>query len=255
MSIHTTSSCSDWRGGGFGYPYTEGFVPHIPRPQTEKEDLAAKPRAQKSYVDVYPKMLAPQPTDETYRQFYYYLQKESDQHIYNVYERLKNSPFFENNHVLFTADHGDLLGAHGGMHQKWHNAYEEATHVPLIISNPVLFKEPRNARLLTSHVDIIPTLLGLAEIDAAAVQQAVSKTHDETRTLVGRNLAPVVLGQQDPNRSTSPLYFMTKMSSEPGPPPHYLRFAAASIFFSNSSNARRSSNRPSRITALIFCVL
>ena len=193
----------------FGYPYTEGFVPDIPRPATERESLDAKPRAQQSYVDVYPKMLAPQPTTETYRQFYYYLQKESDGHIYNVYERLRDSSFFENTIVLFTSDHGELLGAHGGMHQKWHQAYEEATHVPLIVSNPVLFKEPRNATLLTSHVDLIPTLMGLAEIDAAAAQKEVSKSHNEAQTLVGRDLSAVVTGKQNPNRSTSPLYFMT----------------------------------------------
>jgi len=196
-----------WKG--FGYPYTEGFVPNIPPPQTESESLDTKPRAQQSYVDVYPKMLAPQPTVETYRQFYYYLQKETDGHMQNVYEWLSNSPFFENTIVLFTSDHGDLLGAHGGMHQKWHQAYEEATHVPLIISNPVLFTEPRDAQMLTSHVDLIPTLLGLADIDADAAQKEVSKSHNEARPLVGRDLAPVVLGTQDPNRSTSPLYFMT----------------------------------------------
>jgi arylsulfatase A-like enzyme len=193
----------------FGYPLTEGYVPRIPRPPTEGESLESKPRAQQSYVNVYPKMLAPQPTIEEYRQFYYYLQKESDGHIYNVYERLRNSPFFENTIVLFTSDHGDLLGAHGKMHQKWHQAYEEATHVPLIISNPVLFKEPRDATMLTSHVDLIPTLMGLAEIDIADAQTEVSKSHNETRPLVGRDLSPVVLGKQDPNRSTSPLYFMT----------------------------------------------
>ena len=193
----------------FGYPYTEGFVPNIPRPETEREPLDAKPRAQQSYVDVYPKMLAPQPTTETYRQFYYYLQKESDGHMHNVYRRLRDSSFFENTIVIFTSDHGELLGAHGGMHQKWHQAYEEATHVPLIISNPVLFKEPRNATMLTSHVDLIPTLLGLAEIDAAAAQKEVSKSHNEAQTLVGRDLSAVVLGKQSPDRSTSPLYFMT----------------------------------------------
>ncbi|MFL6215021.1 MAG: sulfatase-like hydrolase/transferase [Blastocatellia bacterium] len=193
----------------FGYPLTEGFVPRIPRPPTEGESLDRKPRAQQSYVNVYPKMLTPQPTIEEYRQFYYYLQKESDGHIYNVFERLRNSPFFENTIVLFTSDHGDLLGAHGRMHQKWHQAYEEATHVPLIISNPVLFKEPRDATMLTSHVDLIPTLLGLADIDIAAAQTEVSKSHNETQPLVGRDLSPVVLGKQDPNRSTSPLYFMT----------------------------------------------
>jgi arylsulfatase A-like enzyme len=193
----------------FGYPLYEGFVPNIPRPQTEREGLETKPRAQKSYVDVYPKMLMPQPTVEEYRKFYYYLQKESDGHIHKVHERLRVSPFYENTVVIFTSDHGELLGAHGGMHQKWHQAYEEATHVPLIVSNPVMFNEPRDATMLTSHVDLIPTLLGLAEIDVAKAQKEVSKSHNETQPLVGRDLSPVLTGKQDPNRSTSPLYFMT----------------------------------------------
>jgi Sulfatase len=184
-------------------------VPNIPRPATERETLDHKPRAQQSYVDVYPKMLAPQPTIEEYRQFYYYLQKESDGHIFNVYKHLRDSSFYENTIVIFTSDHGELLGAHGGMHQKWHQAYEEATHVPLIVSNPVLFNEPRDAQMLTSHVDLIPTLLGLAEIDIKAAQKEVSKNHNETRPLAGRDLSKVVLGKQNPNRSTSPLYFMT----------------------------------------------
>mgnify|MGYP001988447424 CR=1 FL=1 len=34
--------------------------------------------------------------------------------------------------VVFCADHGDLAGAHGQMIQKWHSAYEEAIHVPMV---------------------------------------------------------------------------------------------------------------------------
>ena len=193
----------------FGYPYTKGYVPDVPRPETEKESLETKPQAQKSYVEVYPKMLMPQPTIELYRQFYYYLQKESDGHIRKVYERLMNSSFFDNTIVIFTADHGELLGAHGGMHQKWHNAYEEATHVPLIISNPRMFKQPSNAHMLTSHVDLIPTLLGLAEIDVDEVRQTMRRDHTEVRQLVGRDLSPVVRGEENADRSKEPLYFMT----------------------------------------------
>ena len=38
--------------------------------------------------------------------------------------------------VVFTSDHGDLLGAHGGLQQKWYNAYDEAIRVPLVVSGP-----------------------------------------------------------------------------------------------------------------------
>jgi arylsulfatase A-like enzyme len=204
-----------WAGFGYGPPKPP--LPNPPPPETERETLATKPQAQKSYVEVYPKMLTPQPTVQEYRNFYYYFQRESDKYIRKVYERLMNSIFFENTIVVFTSDHGELLGAHGGMHQKWHNAYEEATHVPLIISNPQLFNEPRDAHMLTSHVDLIPTLLGLAGIDYGKARQALRRDHTEVRELIGRDLSSVVLGKTNPDRSTEPLYFMTDDEISSGP--------------------------------------
>ncbi len=192
----------------FGYPYTKGWVPSVPPPPTEGEKLDSKPRCQQSYVDTYPKMLMPQPTVEIYRQFYYYLQKEVDRHIERVFEHLRNSVFYENTIVVFTSDHGEMLGAHGGMHQKWHSAYEEAIHVPLIISNPRLFKKPKSTEMLTSHVDVIPTLLGLAGIDLEKAQKVLRRDHNEVRSLAGRDLSRVVKGKANPDNGT-PLYFMT----------------------------------------------
>ena len=192
----------------FGYPYTRGWVPDIPPPPTEGEKLDTKPRCQQSYVDVYPQMLMPQPTVEIYRQFYYYLQKEVDRHIEKVFKRLQSSVFYENTIVIFTSDHGEMLGAHGGMHQKWHSAYEEAIHVPLIISNPLLFKEPRSTNMLTSHVDVIPTLLGMAGIDLKKAQKILRQNHNEVRRLAGRDLSAVVTGKADSDTG-APLYFMT----------------------------------------------
>lgn len=193
----------------FGYPFKQGFVPEIGAPETEKESLSTKPSCQQSYVEVYPKMLMPQPTLEIYRQFYYYLQKESDQHIWKVLSRLMKTSFFENTIIVFTSDHGEMLGAHGGMHQKWHNAYEETVHVPFIISHATMFKESKQANMLTSHLDLIPTLLGLAGVNQKAAQRELQKSHSQARTLVGRDLSKVVSGKIDPDVSTEPIYFMT----------------------------------------------
>ena len=44
--------------------------------------------------------------------------------------------------VMFTSDHGDLLGAHGGLQQKWCNAFDEATHVPMIVRGPGSHRSP-----------------------------------------------------------------------------------------------------------------
>ena len=45
--------------------------------------------------------------------------------------------------MIATADHGEMGTAHGGMRQKNFNFYEESTRVPLVYSNPRLFKKPR----------------------------------------------------------------------------------------------------------------
>ena len=40
--------------------------------------------------------------------------------------------------------------------------------------------------VLTSHADLLPTMLGLAGLDPAALQQTLAKTHDEVHPLVSR---------------------------------------------------------------------
>ena len=67
--------------------------------------------------------------------------------------------------MIFSSDHGDMQGAHGGMHEKWHVAYDEALRVPFVVSSPLLPGGARELDIPTNHADLIPTLLGLAGID------------------------------------------------------------------------------------------
>lgn len=197
-----------WQMWGLPYP-TDADVPPIPAPPTIDENLSTKPRCQQSYVNVYPQMFFPQPVQlDLYRQFYYWLQQESENHVFGVYERLLHSRFKDDTIIVFTSDHGEMLGAHGGMHQKWYQAYEETVHVPLIISGTPVTDSARSIDRLTSHADLLPTLLGLAGIDAEEAAQEVAKTHGETRRLVGRDLSAAVRGEA-PVPPGEPVYFMT----------------------------------------------
>jgi arylsulfatase A-like enzyme len=58
--------------------------------------------------------------------------------------------------------------AHNGMRQKNFNFYEETMRVPLIYSNPRLFKAPRTSNSLVSHVDFLPTLASLFKAPRSA---------------------------------------------------------------------------------------
>ena len=184
-------------------------LPYIPPALTVGESLLTKPSAQESYRVTYPKALQPIIDNNFYRQLYYSLQKKADDEMLKVLQALQDSRFYDNTIVVFTSDHGELLGAHGGQYQKWYNMYEESIHVPLIIHSPTLFIENKCTDMLTSHVDILPTLLGLSGINANLIREKLSIDHTDGLPLVGRNLTPLFDGSEKFFRSNEPLYFMT----------------------------------------------
>jgi arylsulfatase A-like enzyme len=100
-------------------------------------------------------------------QLYAWLHAVVDPHIEAVLTALEESGQAENTIVIFLADHGEYGAAHGMMIEKWHTAYQEALHVPVVFVNNALNSDaatPIQCDALTSHVDILPTVLGLARV-------------------------------------------------------------------------------------------
>ncbi len=60
--------------------------------------------------------------------------------------------------IIYTSDHGDFLGSHR-LSAKGPAAYEEITHIPLIISGPGIRRESSDA-VPISHIDLPPTIFG-----------------------------------------------------------------------------------------------
>ncbi len=178
--------------------------------QTHKEDLSTKPSCQLSYRNSYRKFFQPIFAGLPYYRFYYQAHLNVDRQLARVYQALMESSFFDNTIVVFTSDHGDLLDTHGGLHQKWYGAYEEAIHVPLIVSSP-LFSENngKTADMLTSHVDLLPTLLGLAGVDAEAIRTQLTATHTEAQPLVGKDLSALIRGEATTSTLETPIFFMS----------------------------------------------
>lgn len=179
--------------------------------QSAGEDLAGKPAAQGSFVDRYPMGFQPLSDSNPYHRFYYQLQKNVDAQIGKVVDALTGDrSMYRDTIVIYLSDHGDLLGAHGGMYQKWHNSYDEMLRVPFIFHNPQLFSGHESTDMLTSHADLIPTMLGLAGLDELALARELRSTHTQVRRLVGRDLSSVILGEQAPAVSEDDaVYFMT----------------------------------------------
>jgi choline-sulfatase len=184
--------------------FTESFTLSM------SDDLMKKPKAQASDRDSYHVWMNPVLDDEQYVRYYYQLHKNVDEQMYNVFQALLNSVHYKDNTiVVFASDHGDMLLAHGGMHQKMYQAYEETTRVPLMIWCPKLIAGPRSVDALTSHADLAPTLLGLAGIDPEQIRQMLAVNHSDAVPFVGRDLSSLILGQADPATFNDPVYFMT----------------------------------------------
>ncbi|MGV0715859.1 sulfatase-like hydrolase/transferase [Mycolicibacterium sp. XJ662] len=190
--------------------------PSIPEAPTAHEDLSTKPAAQIAYRESYYSGYGVAPAIErvytknaqAYRDLYYRLHAEVDTPIDRV-RRAVTQGGSQNAVLVRTSDHGDLLGAHGGLHQKWFNLYDEATRVPFVVAR--IGEQATDARTVsapTSHVDIVPTLLGAAGVDIDAAAAKLAETFSEVHPLPGRNLMPVVDGKQaDDSRA---VYLMTR---------------------------------------------
>lgn len=182
-------------------------VPQIPQAPTAQEDLSTKPDVQEDYKQKYHSGLGLTIDNQEYRRLYYSLNLETDRNMKKILKALKKSRFFDTTIIIFTSDHGDYLGAHG-LFQKWYTAYEEAIHIPFIIKLPEHIKlSKKNTSELTSSVDVLPTLLKLANIDIDRIQKQLKTDHKEVRPLVGRDLSPLVLGIN--SQIKEPIFFMT----------------------------------------------
>ncbi|MBX3169435.1 MAG: sulfatase-like hydrolase/transferase [Candidatus Eremiobacteraeota bacterium] len=186
-------------------------------PPTLHEDLSSKPRCHAEMAiklglalkSIQPEALRsasalPYPLnpkgDEwllAYGQWWTYLHYLSDLNMRRVLQALDESGLTDNTIVVFTCDHGDYAGSHGGQIQKWHSAYEESIHVPMVVSSPLL--NPSADTMLeltqpTSHIDLLPTLLGLAGFGKSTWPLLASRipNQDISHPLVGSDLSAFV---------------------------------------------------------------
>ncbi|MFC2116377.1 sulfatase-like hydrolase/transferase [Bacteroidota bacterium] len=91
------------------------------------------------------------------RSIYYGMVREIDDWIGEILTKLDELGLAENTLVIFTSDHGEMLGDHG-MHSKT-IFYEGSVHVPLLIRFPGRIKPGTIVESPVSTMDISPTIL------------------------------------------------------------------------------------------------
>ena len=86
-----------------------------------------------------------------------------DFQIGRLLTRLDELGLAHNTIVIFTSDHGDMAGSHGGLFDKGF-MYEEAHRVPLIVRWPEQVPAGERREQLVFNMDILPTVLDVAGV-------------------------------------------------------------------------------------------
>jgi len=91
---------------------------------------------------------------------YYDFTNLVDAQIGRILDRLDQLGLMDDTLVIFTSDHGDMIGSHGGLFDKGF-MYEEAHHVPLIVRWPTRFDGGQKRQELVYNMDLMPTVLDI----------------------------------------------------------------------------------------------
>ena len=107
-------------------------------------------------------------TDEDWRQYrytYYRLVEKVDKEIGKILDAIDNLGLRDNTVIIFTSDHGDGNASHG-----WNQKtalFQESIKVPFIINYKGIntFEEKINNSLISSGLDLFPTICDFVKID------------------------------------------------------------------------------------------
>ncbi len=143
------------------------------------------------YFDPHDPYMAPEPYGSRYKDTPYDGEVAYTDHQLSLFlDKLKSRGLYDETIIVFTSDHGESLMEHD---EKTHGlfAYNSTLRVPLMIRVPET--EHREINPNVSHIDILPTLLDILNINPKKKfrgQSLASKNIPDNRTLYGETLMP-----------------------------------------------------------------
>ena len=115
-----------------------------------------------------------------HRRAYHQLIAGVDENVVRILDLMDELGLTENTIVVYASDNGFCNGAHGIWPKR--AAYEESIRVPLLVRYPPLIRPGTSVDRLALNVDLAPTLLELAGVEAPDAMQ-------------GRSLVPLLEGR------------------------------------------------------------
>jgi arylsulfatase A-like enzyme len=161
---------------------------NLPLPSGSREELAGKPAPQREYNAKSYGGHAPgfaEYSEEELREArasYYAMVSLLDFEVGRIVEALRQRGELDDTLIVFTSDHGELLGDHAIM-LKGPMLYEPSVRVPLIVHRPGAIPAGRRVGDIVQTIDLTSTILTAAGIPGAFPTQ-------------GRDLAPLACGTE-----------------------------------------------------------
>jgi arylsulfatase len=103
-----------------------------------------------------------------------------DRQVEGLFAVLEAKGLMDKTVIIYSSDHGAHLGDHDAMHKGTH--YDSSARVPFVLRYPKKIK-PQVTQAFSGHVDLMPTILELADTPAPPA-------------LEGRSLVPVLFGHR-----------------------------------------------------------
>ncbi len=128
-----------------------------------------------------------------------------DDQVGRIVAALREAGRLENTLILITSDHGDMLGSQGTVLKR--KPWAESLQVPGIVHYPAAVPAGQELSMPFSHLDVVPTLLGLAGMEGAS-------------DMTGLDLSAHLLAPEHGGRSDAPVpesvYAQSYTQSEQG---------------------------------------
>ena len=112
-----------------------------------------------------------------------------DAQIGKFLQKVESLGLMKNSLIVFTADHGTMMGEQNQLHKAENRLRTQVTHVPLAIYHPRRQWEGRRIGGFVQHTDIMPTVLELLGVAAP-------------KRVTGETLAPLIEARRDSRRET-----------------------------------------------------
>ncbi len=155
---------------------------------TQPFDAPGRPKAHGEFEKMWAYVLGRIPPEEArwrhFDNFYINSIRSVDMQVDSILKELDSLGLADRTIVIFTSDHGEMAGAHG-LRGKGPFAYEENLHLPFYLVHPDV-KGGQDWRALSGHIDVVPTLLAMAGVDAT------KRAEFAGRDLAGKDLTPLL---------------------------------------------------------------